>query len=124
MILVPHVSRWALALWATALMSMPLASTAALAQKFDVKAVTEKKVAQLPPGPWFWRIDNFPTLAQAQAAAGPTALAAEVAGKAWLFTLGPAGGSSPGGSKVAEMGPVPHITAPEYLLRLNSADGP
>jgi quercetin dioxygenase-like cupin family protein len=105
-------------------MGLPLMSATALAQKFNVAPVAEKKVSQLPPGPLFWRIDNFPTLAQAQAAAGTTALAAELAGKAWLFTLGPPGGSSPGGSKVAEVGPVPPISAPEYLLRINSAGGP
>jgi quercetin dioxygenase-like cupin family protein len=115
-------SRRLLLLWAAAIMVLPPMS-AALAQKFTVTAVAEKKVAQLPQGPLFWRIDNFPTLAQAQAAAGPSALAAEVAGKVWLFTLGPAGGSSPGGSKVAEIGPVPPISAPEYLLRINSAGG-
>ena len=80
----------------TALMLSP---SAVSAQKFEIKPVAEKKVQQLPPGPLFWRIDNFPTLAQAQAAAGPTALAAEVAGKVWLFTLGAKGGSSPDGSK-------------------------
>ena len=116
--------RWSLAFWAIAMMGLPPISTVALAQKFDVTPLAEKKVAQLPPGPWYWRIDNFPTLAQAQAAAGPTALAAEAGGKAWLFTLGPTGGSSPGGSKVAEVGPVPSITAPEYLLRINGAGGP
>ena len=78
----------------------------------------------MPPGPLFWRIDTFPTLAQAQAAAGPTALAAEAAGKVWLFTLGPKGASSLGGIKVAEIGPVPSISATEYLLRVNSAGGP
>jgi len=102
------------------LLTSPLAS----AQKFEVKSIAEKKISQLPPGPLFWRIDNFPTLAQAQAAAGPTALAAEAAGKVWLFTLGPPGGSSPGGSKIAEIGPVPRISAPEYLLRINSTGGP
>ena len=76
----------------------------------------------MPPGPLFWRIENFPTLAQAQAAAGSTALAAEAAGKAWLFTLGTKGGSSPGGTKVAEVGPVPPFSAREYLLRINSAE--
>jgi hypothetical protein len=101
-----------------------LLSTAAQAQKFDVTPVAEKKVPQLPSGPLFWRIDTFSTLAEAQAVASPTALAAEVAGKAWLFTLGPPGGSSPGGSKVAEIGPVHSITAPEYLLRINRAGGP
>jgi quercetin dioxygenase-like cupin family protein len=101
-----------------------LLSTAAQAQKFDITPVAETKVSQLPPGPLFWRVDTFPTLAKAQAVAGPTALAAEVDGKAWLFTLGPRGGSSPGGSNVAEIGPVPSITAPEYLLRIVRSGGP
>ena len=73
---------WALLIW-------PLLSTStASAQQFEIKPVAEKKIEQLPQGPLFWRIDNFPTLAEAHAAAGPTALAAEVAGKVWLFTLG------------------------------------
>ena len=109
---------------AVAMMGLVLSPSTASAQKFEIKPVAEKKVQQLPPGPLFWRIDNFPTLAQAQAAAGPTGLAAEVAGKIWLFTLGPKGGSSPGGSKVAEIGPIPPITAPEYLLRINNTGGP
>jgi hypothetical protein len=93
-------------------------------QKFEVKSVAEKKISELPPRQLFWRVDNFPTLAQAQDAAGPTGLAAAVDGKVWLFTLGPKGGSSPGGSKVAEIGPVPPVSAPEYLLRINSTGGP
>jgi mannose-6-phosphate isomerase-like protein (cupin superfamily) len=104
--------------------SGPLISgSSAAEQKFVVEPVTEAKVKQLPPGPLFWRIENFPTLAAAKAAAGPTSLAAEVAGKAWLFTLGPKGGSTAGASQVAEIGPVPPITAPEYLLRINRAGG-
>ncbi len=107
-----------------AMTGLLLSPSSAFAQKFEIKPVAEKKIQQLPPGPLFWRIDNFPTLAQAQAAAGPTALAAEVAGKVWLFTLGPQGGSTaPGGSKVAEIGPVPPIEAPEYLLRINNTGG-
>ena len=109
---------------AVAIAGLVLSPLTASAQKFEVKSVAEKKIQQLPPGPLFWRIDNFPTLAQAQAAAGPTGLAAEVAGKVWLFTLGPKGGSSPGGSKIAEIGPVPPIDAPEYLLRINNTGGP
>ena len=93
-------------------------------QKFVIKPVVEKKLKELPPGPLYWRLENFPTLAQAEAAAGPTSLAAEVAGEVWLFTLGPKGGTTPGASKVAEIGPVPPITAPEYLLRINNAGGP
>ena len=99
-------------------------STAAAQQKFEVKPVAEKKLTQLPAGPLYWQVKTFPTLAEAQAAAGPTSLVAEAASKVWLFTLGPAGGSTQGGSKVVEIGPVPLITAPEYLLRINNAGGP
>jgi hypothetical protein len=101
-----------------------LSLAAAAAQQLEVKPVVEKKVTRLPEGPLFWRIENFPTLAQAQAAAGATALAAEHAGKVWLFTLGAKGGATPGASKVAEIGPVPQIAASEYLLRINRAGGP
>ena len=96
----------------------------AWAQEFVIKPVAEKKVQQLPPGPLYWRVESFPALATAQAAAGPTSLAAEVSGKAWLFTLGPKGGSTRGASKVAEIGPVPPVVATEYLLRINSTGGP
>jgi hypothetical protein len=62
--------------------------------KFFEEPVVEKKVAELPSGPLYWQLENFPTLAQAQGAAGPTSLAAEVAGKVWLFTLGPKDGAT------------------------------
>jgi hypothetical protein len=91
--------------------------------RFAVVPVVEKKVKELPSGPLYWRLENFPTLAQAQSAAGPTSLAAEVAGKVWLFTLGPKDGSTTGGTKVVEIGPVPPISASEYLLRVNRAGG-
>jgi len=112
----------ALSLCAVGLLLLP--STATAQPKFDIKPVAEKKLKQLPAGPLYWQVENFPTLAQARAAERPTSLASEVAGKVWLFTLGPRGGSTPGGSKVVEIGPVPPITAPEYLLRINNAGGP
>jgi hypothetical protein len=104
---------------------------------YVVKPVAEMKVKELPKGPLFWRVENFPTLEQAKAAApayrwnpdtvtyeGWPSLTAEVAGKAWLFTLGPQGAATPGGTKVAEIGPVPTLSAPEYLLRVNYGSGP
>jgi hypothetical protein len=92
--------------------------------KLVVAPVTEKKVNQLPSGPLYWRIEHFSSLAEAQAAAGPTSLAAEIAGKAWLFTLGPQAGATPAATKVAEVGPIPAISASEFLLRINRAGGP
>jgi hypothetical protein len=94
-------------------------------QALSIKPLAEKKVAELPSGPLHWRIENFDTLAQAQAAAGPWSLAAESAGKVWLFTLGgPGGAPSPGSSKVVEFGPIPRVAAAQYLLRINQASGP
>ncbi len=99
--------------------------------EYVVKPIAQMKVKQLPQGPLYWRIENFPTLDQAKAAAGEyrwnpdtvsyegwPSLTAEVAGRAWLFTLGPQGAATSGGTKVAEIGPVPPISAPEYLLRV------
>jgi hypothetical protein len=113
-----------LLLYAIGCLPLPSTEVAQAAPKFVIKAVAEKKIKQLPAGPLYWRLETFPTLAQAQAAAGPTSLAAEVSGRAWLFTLGAKGGTTPGANKVADVGPVPRITAPEYLLRINHAGGP
>jgi hypothetical protein len=99
-------------------------STATAQSKFVVKPLAEKKVAELPAGSLFWRIENFASTAQAQAAAGPWALVAESAGKVWLFTLGPPGGSSAAGSMVAEVGPIAPVVATQYLLRINEGSGP
>jgi hypothetical protein len=112
-------------------------SSGAADVRYVVKPIAEMKVKQLPKGPLYWRVENFPTLDQAKAAAskydwnpdtvsydGWPSLTAEVAGKAWLFTLGPKGAATPGGKKRAEIGPVPPMTAPEYLLRVNYGSGP
>ena len=98
---------------------------AALAQPaLVIKPLAEKKMSELPGGALHWRIENFDSVAQAQAAATPWSLVAQSAGKVWLFSLGPAGGASPAGRKVAEFGPVPRVNAPQYLLRINEASGP
>jgi len=112
-------------------------SPATAQAQYIVKPVAEMKVKQLPKGELYWRVENFPTLEDAKAAALPyrwnpdtvsydglPSLTAEVAGKAWLFTLGPKGGATPGGTKVAEIGPVPPLSAPDYLLRVNYGHGP
>jgi hypothetical protein len=104
---------------------------------YVVTPIAEMKIKQLPKGPLYWRIENFPTLDQAKAAAGEyrwnpntvtydgwPSLTAEAADRVWLFTLGPQGAATPGGAKLAEIGPVPTISAPEYLLRVNYRSGP
>ena len=114
----------ALALSALALAPAVFRGSAHAQGKFFVRPLSELKVAHLPPGPLYWRIDNFRTLSAARAVAGPTGLVAEAAGKVWLFTLGPRNAHPRGGSLVAEIGPVPVAAAPQYLLRINRAGGP
>jgi hypothetical protein len=101
-----------------------LSSLAKAQQTFFVKPLVEEKVTELPTGDLFWRIDNFDDKEQAQQAAGPIGLVAEHDGKVWLFALGHAGEVSQGGKRVAEIGPIPRITATQYLIRVNEAGGP
>ena len=91
---------------------------------FFVEPLVERTVDQLPQGPLYWRVETFPSIAAARSATGPLSLAAEMRGKAWLFTLAPAGGKTEDGTTVAEIGPVPIVPAPKYLLRINRAGGP
>jgi mannose-6-phosphate isomerase-like protein (cupin superfamily) len=100
------------------------ALASAAQQALVIRPLAERKVADLPSGELLWRIENYPSKEAAQAAAGTWSLVAEAEGKVWLFTLGSAGGASPGGTKVAEVGPVARVSAPQYLLRINEASGP
>ena len=117
----PYVTRLAFFL---VLASCLLPSTAMAQQPLVVKPLAERKVHELPGGALYWRIENFPAVAQAEAVAGRWSLVAEADGKVWLFTLGPSGGSSSGGTIVAEVGPIARVVATEYLLRINEVSGP
>ena len=118
---------WLLAIYALALGVPALAQPGPTPHEqgaFRVDSIAERNVARLPDGPLYWRIETFPRLADAEAAAGSLSLAAEHSGRAWLFTIGPAGGATPGGTRIAEIGPVPIVPASQYLLRVNRAGGP
>jgi quercetin dioxygenase-like cupin family protein len=104
---------------------LALSTSATVAQaEFKVAPVAEKKVTELPAGPLYWQIENFPTRAEAEAAAGPLSLAAEANGKAWLFTLGPEDAPTHGGTTVAKVGPLEEVTASEYLLSIREGVAP
>jgi hypothetical protein len=104
-------------------MGLPLSPLAAAQEKLSIKPIADKKLKQLPAGPLYWQIETFSTRDEAQKAASDTSLVAEASGKIWLLTLGPKNAPAHGGTKVIEIGPVPPITAPEYLLRINHAWG-
>ncbi len=103
---------------------LPSAPVATAQGTYVIKPVTERRLKELPAGALYWRIEQFRTLPEAQTAAGPTSLAADIAGTAWLFTLGPKDDVAAGVNKAVEIGPLPRIEAPEYLLRINYVVGP
>ena len=106
------------------LASVCTAPWVAAQQALVIKPLAERKVAELPPGELYWRIENVASAEQATSGAGPWSLVAESGGKVWLFTLGPSGKASANATRVAEVGPIPRVTAAEYLLRVNEASGP
>ena len=101
-----------------------LQSIAAAHEPLLIKPLAEKKVTELPAGQLVWTIENFGSVALADAAAGPWSLTVQSAGKVWLFSLGNGDRPSSGGTKVAEVGLIPRISAKTYLLRINDASGP
>jgi mannose-6-phosphate isomerase-like protein (cupin superfamily) len=102
---------------------LPSPAASQEARPLVIRPLVERRLAALPPGPLFWRVENFPSAAEAQRAEEPTSLVAEAAGRVWLFTLSAAGGTSAGGTQVAEVGPIPTVSAPQYLLRINQVSG-
>lgn len=106
------------------ILAAAICTLAAAETPLSIKPLTDRKVTQLPEGELYWRIENVSSIEAARAATGQWGLAAESAGKVWLFTLGAKGGSSGAGAKVAEVGPIPRPQAAEYLLRINEAKGP
>lgn len=82
-----------------------------------------KPFSTLPSGVLYLRFENFPTTGAAQRTVTPASAVVEWAGKVWLITLGPKGQRTPGGTFVAQIGPVPPVPrAPGYVLDVNEAD--
>jgi len=88
-----------------------------------VRQLAVKPFRTLPKGVLFLRLETFPTTKAAQDSATSASAVVEWARKIWLFTLGPKGVRSPGGTLVAEIGPVPEVpAATSYVLDVNEAD--
>ncbi len=101
---------------AFALTTAILAPSAQAQTPLQITPLAEKKIAELPSGELFWRIETFPTAAQAQNAAGKWALVAESAGRIWLFTLG-----SKAGRPQAVLESPKWVQYPALMLRSTAA---
>jgi hypothetical protein len=102
----------------------PTMQDAPASPEFVVEQIATRTVERLPEGALYWRIESYPNLAAAEAAAGRLSLAADASGRSWLFTLGAQGERTAGATFVAELGPVPRFEARRYTLRINRAHAP
>jgi hypothetical protein len=78
----------------------------------------EMRVSVLPEEPLVWRLETFSEQVDAEAAATETAFVFQYRDEIWLASLSTTGLNSPGGTLVAEVGPLPIPPAEEYLLRI------
>jgi quercetin dioxygenase-like cupin family protein len=75
--------------------------------------VANQPVGKLAHAQAFWQLDTYASRGEAEAAKGPRGAVIEAFGKVWLLTIEDAGWRAPaGGTRVAEIGPIP-ITAGE-----------
>jgi hypothetical protein len=68
--------------------------------------MAQESLGPMSETPLFWHMSTYPNRAAAEAAKGPGATVMEALGQMWLFSIGPAGVRTPGGTPVAEIGPL------------------
>ena len=78
-------------------------------------------VGPLPSQPIFWHIDTYPSRAEAETAKGARGTVVESLGKVWLLTIEAAGWRPSGGTRVAEIGPLPVTSGLSYSAQYMEA---
>ncbi|GAC1516108.1 MAG: hypothetical protein NVS1B4_09430 [Gemmatimonadaceae bacterium] len=76
----------------------------------------ERTVAHLGTGSMFWHLNAYRTRAAAEAAGGPEAVVASVAGRHWLFAIAGKNSGPRGGERVARVGPLPAPRHRPFIL--------
>lgn len=76
--------------------------------------VARQVIPELPRGPLYWYLDTYPDLKAAQAAKGPNGTVVESYGKIWVFTIATKGSRPATAARVAEIGPLPVVSAREH----------
>jgi quercetin dioxygenase-like cupin family protein len=83
--------------------------------------VASQDVGRLGPAAVFWQLETFPTAAAATKARSARGSVLEALGKVWLLTIGGSGWRSPGGTHVAEIGPLPIAAGTTYTAQYMEA---
>jgi quercetin dioxygenase-like cupin family protein len=81
--------------------------------------IAQEALADLPSAPLFWHLSRYPSRAAAEADQVPGAM--EALDKVWLFTIAPAGVRRPGGTHVAEIGPLVVKSGTRYTAQYMEA---
>jgi quercetin dioxygenase-like cupin family protein len=112
--------------WAALALGASPASAQQNVSTADCPAISEKRseigcyilshqpLGQLPEGPLFWYLDTYPTRQAAEMVKQPRGTVVETFGKTWLLTIAERGWRSSGGTRVAEIGPLPRPPAAEF----------
>ena len=69
----------------------------------------------------FWHLDTYPTQTAAEKAKTAAGVVVEALGKVWLLTIGPSGWRAAGGTRVAEIGPLPTVAGRSYTAQFMEA---
>jgi hypothetical protein len=83
--------------------------------------MAQESLGPMSETPLFWRMSTYPNRAAAEAAKGPGATVMEALGQMWRFSIGPAGVRTPGGTPVAEIGPLPVKAGTRYTAQYMEA---
>jgi quercetin dioxygenase-like cupin family protein len=83
--------------------------------------VADKRLPSPLATPVLWHLDKFPSLADARRAEGPTSLAVEAHGSAWLYSIDGDTTNHHGAKHVAVVGPIPVQPNRRYSMMAMSA---
>ena len=80
-------------------------------------------LGELPQGPLFWHLYNYPsrTAAEAEAERAPSATVVEAFDKFWLYSISTKEWHPLGGERVADIGPLPLKPGIKYTARYMQA---
>ena len=88
---------------------------------FGCFIMAAQPVGELDHAASFWHLETFPARAAAENARGARGTVLETFGKVWLLTIAEAGWRSPGGTHVAEIGPLPTTSGIAYTAQYMEA---
>lgn len=83
--------------------------------------IAQEALDELPSAPLFWHLSTYPNRAAAEADKVPGATVMEALDKTWLFTIASAGARRPGGTRVADIGPLVVKSGTKYTAQYMEA---